>query len=114
MCENCFNKLQRDSNVIFFKVINDSFCLLTSLISECNGALKQIENVDKLKEFVANKSEMLFQFVKFYEIVVQKSNFKFSIFHYFKNEDFIKFLKESLDLHFLIQPVINVSFPLLK
>jgi hypothetical protein len=60
MCENCFSKLQRDSNVIFFKVINDSFCLLTSLIAECNNSLKAIDNVENLKSFVSDKSEMLF------------------------------------------------------
>lgn len=108
MCKNCLDKLQRDSNAVFFKVINDAFVLLTSIVNECNNAISEIQDEEKLKEFVSAKSKMLFMFVSIFNKIVSGTSLNFSIFHFFENKTFLNFLKAQLDFHFLLLPVVYV------
>ena len=96
MCKNCLEKLQRDSNAVFFKVINDAFILLNSLVSECNEALEPIVksgNLENLKGIISKKSKIMFKFISIFNKIISSSSLNFSIFHFFENKTFLIFLK---------------------
>lgn len=109
LCRYSMQYIERTSSGYLFSIIKDSMLLVSNLLDECNKALSNINEKEKLVEFVSEREDMIKNFFRIYKQIISNNSLNFSIFAFFGDGSFAIYLERNLEFFFLIEPVAEVS-----
>lgn len=115
LCFTSLDKMSRDSHTSFYRILNDTFKLLstlsnlpTQLVAECNQGIKSL-NYESLITFFKKKNKITSKFVSIAYNIMKNKSLNFSIFHYFGDKNFVFFLEQVFTFVFIFIPIAEVA-----
>jgi len=107
MCNCSMDNLISNSQTIYYSILVDCFKLMTTLVNECNGALRSIQkDIPRMKQFFSDKYKMLSKFIGIFHGVASTKNLNFGMFHFFGEMNYVQFLSGFMQYIFLLAPIL--------